>query len=91
MSDQKIKTCITPKGSRYGTLVSPGRVLVPSYKSSWNRGVHGAPKVKRTEKEVDQVNDATETSQTEVGHRQSGWQDFWKLMGWLIATEVGGR
>ena len=79
------------KGSRYGLLVSPGRVLVPSYNSSWNRGVHGAPKVKRTEKEVDQVNDATETSQTEVGHRQSGWQDFWKLMGWLITTEVGGR
>ena len=35
----------------------------------------------RAETEKGQVNVASKTSQTEVGHRQSGWQDFWKLMG----------
>ena len=55
---------------------------VPSYSSSWNQGGHHAPKVKRAKTEVGQDNNgATETSSTEGGHRQSGWQDFWKLMG----------
>ena len=39
---------------------------------------------------VDQGNGITETSPTEVGHRQSGWWDFLKvrMLGWWDFLKV---